>query len=170
MKGESTMSDVEKHLKEAFAGESQANRKYLAFAKKADREGYPQAAKLFRAAAEAETVHAHTHLRTLKGVKSTTENLKEAIAGETYEFKSMYPEMIEAAKAAGDKAAERSFTFANEVEKIHAQLYQNALDNLENLEEVDYYICSVCGYTCENEPPDVCPVCDAKARAFFKSE
>ena len=164
------MSDVEKHLKEAFAGESQANRKYLAFAKKADREGYPQAAKLFRAAAEAETVHAHTHLRTLKGVKSTAENLKEAIAGETYEFKSMYPEMIETAKAAGDKAAERSFTFANEVEKIHAQLYQNALDNLENLEEVDYYICSVCGYTCENEPPDVCPVCDAKARAFFKSE
>lgn len=164
------MSDVEKHLKEAFAGESQANRKYLAFARKADREGYPQAAKLFRAAAEAETVHAHTHLRTLKGVKSTAENLKEAIAGETYEFKSMYPEMIEAAKAAGDKAAERSFMFANEVEKIHAQLYQNALDNLEKLEEVDYYICSVCGYTCENEPPDVCPVCDAKARAFFKSE
>ena len=164
------MSDVEKHLKDAFAGESQANRKYLAFAKKADREGYPQAAKLFRAAAEAETVHAHTHLRTLKGVKSTAENLKAAIAGETYEFKSMYPEMIEDAKAAGDKAAQRSFTFANEVEKIHAQLYQNTLDNLENLEKVDYYICSVCGYTCENEPPDVCPVCDAKTRAFFKSE
>ena len=140
------MSEVEKHLKEAFAGESQANRKYLAFAKKADREGYAQVAKLFRAAAEAETVHAHSHLRTLKGVGATAENLKEAINGETYEFKNMYPEMIEAAKAAGDKAAERSFVYANEVEKIHAALYQKALDNLDQLESVDYYVCSGADY------------------------
>ena len=162
------MSQSEKNLQEAFAGESQANRKYLAFGKKADSEGYPQVAKLFRAAAEAETVHAHAHLRTLGGINKTADNLKEAIAGETHEFKNMYPEMIEAAQAEGNKAAERSFTYANEVEKVHADLYQKALDNLHNLEETDYYVCSVCGYTCENEPPDVCPVCNAKANAFFE--
>ena len=164
------MSKTENFLKEAFAGESQANRKYLAFAKKADQEGHPQVAKLFRAAAAAETVHAHTHLRTLKGIRSTPENLEEAIAGETYEFKSMYPEMIAAAKAEGEKAAERSFTYANEVEKVHAELYQKALDNIDGMEAVDYYVCSVCGYTCESEAPEVCPVCGAKAKVFFKSE
>lgn len=162
------MSQVEKNLKDAFAGESQANRKYLAFAKQAEKDGYPQVAKLFRAAAEAETIHAHSHLKALKGIHGTAENLKEAIAGETHEFKSMYPAMIEDAKAAGDKTAERSFTYANEVEKVHAALYQKALDNLENPEEADYYVCSVCGYTCENEPPDTCPVCNAKAKAFYK--
>ena len=162
------MSKSEENLKQAFAGESQANRKYLAFAQKADREGYAQAAKLFRAAAEAETVHAHTHLRALKGVGSTAENLKEAIGGETYEFESMYPPMIEGAKAEGNKVAERSFTYANEVEKVHAALYQKALDNLDSLEAVDYYVCSVCGYTCENEPPDQCPVCQAKKQVFSK--
>jgi rubrerythrin len=162
------MSHSEKNLKDAFAGESQANRKYLAFAKKAQQDGYSQVAKLFRAAAEAETIHAHSHLRALKGVKSTADNLKEAIGGETYEFQSMYPPMIETAKAEGDKAAERSFTYANEVEKVHAALYQKALDNLDKLETVDYYVCDVCGYTCENEAPDVCPVCGAKAKAFFK--
>jgi rubrerythrin len=152
----------------AFAGESQANRKYLAFAKQADKEGHPQVAKLFRAAAEAETVHAHNHLRTLGGVKGTADNLKEAISGETHEFKEMYPEMIEHAKEEKLKAAELTFNFANEVEKVHAALYQHALDNLEDLKEADYYVCSVCGYTCENEPPDKCPVCNAKASAFFK--
>jgi rubrerythrin len=164
------MSKTEAHLGEAFAGESQANRKYLAFAQKADREGHPQVAKLFRAAAAAETVHAHAHLRTMGGVNTTTDNLKAAIEGETHEFKSMYPEMIATAQAEGNKAAERSFTYANEVEKVHAALYQKALDNLDSLAEVDYYVCSVCGYTCEDEAPDVCPVCGAKARAFFKSE
>ena len=162
------MSKTEQNLREAFAGESQANRRYLAFAKQAEKEGHPQVAKLFRAAAEAETVHAHTHLRTLGGVKSTAENLKEAIAGETHEFKSMYPAMIEDAKKAGDKAAERTFTYANEVEKVHANLYQKALDNLGKLPEADYCVCSVCGYTCENEPPDRCPVCNAVKKAFFK--
>ena len=162
------MSKSEKNLKDAFAGESQANRKYLAFAQKANKEGYPQVAKLFRAAAEAETVHAHTHLRALKGINSTADNLKEAIGGETYEFESMYPPMIKAAKEESNAAAERSFTYANEVEKVHAALYQKALDNLDSLEEVDYYVCSVCGYTCENEAPDECPVCKAKKKAFFK--
>ena len=163
------MNETEKNLLEAFSGESQANRRYLAFAKQADKEGYGQVAKLFRAAAEAETVHAHAHLRALGGIKSTAENLEEAIAGETHEFKDMYPAMIAAAKEEGDKAAERSFTYANAVEKVHAGLYQKTLDNLEKTSDVDcYYVCSVCGYTCENEPPDACPVCGAKAKAFSK--
>jgi rubrerythrin len=162
------MSKTEMNLEEAFAGESQANRKYLAFAKQAEKEGYSQVARLFRAAAEAETVHAHAHLRALNGVKSTAENLKEAVAGETHEFKSMYPEMIQVAQEESNKAAERSFTYANEVEKVHASLYQKALDNLDSQEDSDYYVCSVCGYTCENEPPDTCPVCSAKAKAFMK--
>ena len=162
-------SKTEKNLLEAFAGESQANRRYLAFGKQADKEGYTQVAKLFRAAADAETVHAHAHLRALGGVRSTAENLKEAISGETHEFKEMYPSMIDDAKEEGNKAAERTFTYANEVEKVHATLYQKALDNLEALEEKDYYVCSVCGYTCENEPPDKCPVCGAKSSAFFKT-
>lgn len=162
------MSKTEQNLRDAFAGESQANRKYLAFAEKAEKEGYPQVAKLFRAAGAAETVHAHAHLRALGEIGSTAENLKVAVAGETHEFKNMYPEMIEVAKEEGNKKAERSFVFANEVEKVHADLYQQALDNLDSLEEADYYVCSVCGMTVENEPPDTCPVCGAKARAFFK--
>ena len=162
------MTKTEENLLEAFAGESQANRKYLAFAKQAQKEGYPQVAKLFKAAAEAETVHALAHLRALGKVKSTAENLREAIAGETDEFKNMYPAMIEAAKAENNKAAARTFAYANEVEKVHASLYQKALDNLESLEETDYYVCSVCGYTCENGPPDKCPVCGSASKAFFK--
>lgn len=163
------MSKTEQNLREAFAGESQANRKYLAFAKQADKEGYPQAAKLFRAAAEAETVHAHAHLRVLGEVKGTAENLKAAINGETHEFKEMYPEMIETAKAEGNKAAERSFSYANAVEQVHAKLYQNALQSLDNPADVDcYYVCSVCGYTIENEAPDTCPVCGAKSKAFVR--
>ena len=163
------MSQTEKNLQEAFAGESQANRKYLAFAKKADQEGYPLVANLFRAAAEAETVHAHAHLRVLKGINSTAENLKEAVAGETHEFKSMYPDMIETAKSEGNKAAERTFSYANDVEKIHADLYQKALDSLDNPEDIEcYYVCGVCGYTCENEPPETCPVCKANIKAFSR--
>ena len=163
------MSQSEQNLKDAFAGESQANRKYLAFAKQADKEGYAQVAKLFRAAAEAETVHAHAHLRTLGGIRSTSENLKEAIAGETHEFKEMYPGMIRAAESEAEKSALRSFTYANEVEKIHAALYQKALDNLENPSDIDcYYVCGVCGYTVENEAPDACPICNTKKQAFSK--
>jgi rubrerythrin len=162
------MSKSEQNLRDAFAGESQANRKYLAFAKQAEQEGYKQVAKLFRAAAEAETVHAHAHLRTLGEVKTTADNLRTAIAGETHEFKSMYPAMIEAAKQEGNKAAERSFTYANDVEKIHAALYQKALDDLGKNAEADYYVCSVCGFTCEKEPPEKCPVCGAAKKAFSK--
>lgn len=164
------MSKTEHNLKEAFAGESQANRKYLAFAQKADEEGYPQAAKLFRAAAAAETVHAHAHLRALQGIGSTADNLKEAIGGETHEFESMYPPMIADAEAENHSAAVRSFRFANEVEKVHAELYQKALDSMENPQAVDYYVCSVCGNTVENEAPETCPICGAKAQAFQKVE
>jgi rubrerythrin len=136
------MSKSEQHLRDAFAGESQANRKYLAFAEKADKEGYPQVAKLFRAAGAAETVHAHAHLRALGEIGNTADNLEVAVAGETHEFKQMYPEMIKDAKEEGNKTAERSFVYANEVEQVHAKLYQNALDNLDSLEEADYYVCS----------------------------
>jgi rubrerythrin len=163
------MSKTEQDLRDAFGGESQANRKYLAFAAAADREGYPQVAKLFRAAAEAETIHAHNHLRALKGIKSTKENLLEAITGETHEFKTMYPKMLESAKVEGNKEAERSFHLANEVEKIHAQLYQKLLDNLGAAKETyAYYVCPVCGYTSEKEPPDSCPVCGTKGKMFKK--
>lgn len=164
------MSKTEKNLWEAFAGESQANRKYLAFADKADREGYKQAAKLFRAAAHAETIHAHAHLRALKAINDTAANLKEAIAGESHEFKNMYPAMIAEAKAEEHKAAVRTFTFANEVEKGHADLYQKALDNLDNLPETDYYVCATCGYTCEDEAPEKCPVCGANHRVFTQTD
>jgi len=162
------MTRTEQNLMEAFAGESQANRKYLAFAKQADKEGLPQVARLFRAAAKAETVHAHSHLRTLGKIKDTAENLKSAIEGETYEFKKMYPEMIAVAKEEGNKAGERSLSYANEVEKYHAALYEKALEKMGSLEPVDYYVCSVCGYTCEKEPPGTCPVCNSNAKVFFK--
>jgi rubrerythrin len=162
------MSKSEKNLQDAFAGESQANRKYLAFAKKADQEGYKQVAKLFRAAAEAETVHAHNHLRTLGGIKSTKENLEEAISGESYEFQKMYPQMIEDAKAEDKKGALQSFNYANEVEKIHAELYKKAITNLGKNPDVDYYVCQVCGNTVEGEPPDKCPICNSPKKMFKK--
>jgi rubrerythrin len=161
-------SQTEKDLKEAFAGESQANRKYLAFALQAEKEGYKQAAKLFRAAAEAETVHAHAHLRALGGIGNTVDNLKEAVGGETHEFKEMYPPMIENATAGGFAAAERSFRFANAVEEVHAGLYQKMLDNLEKAPEVDYYVCMVCGHTLEHAPEGPCAVCGSAPKAFKK--
>jgi len=161
-------SQTEKNLKEAFAGESQANRRYLAFAKKAEEEGYKQVAKLFRAAAEAETVHAHAHLRVLGGVKTTKDNLQEAIAGETHEFKSMYPEFLAKAKAEAIKPAEMSFDYANQVEKIHAALYEKALAALGKNEAVDYYVCPVCGNTVEGKAPDKCPICNVPGSKFVK--
>lgn len=161
-------SKTENNLQEAFAGESQANRKYLAFADKADAEGHKQVARLFRAAAAAETVHAHAHLRALGGIKNTKQNLQEAISGETHEFTSMYPQMIEEASSEGLDVALRSFSFANTVEKIHAELYQKAFDNLGSNQEVEYYVCKVCGNTLEGEPHGPCPVCQAPATAFFK--
>ncbi|MHA1985689.1 MAG: rubrerythrin family protein [Promethearchaeota archaeon] len=163
------MTKSEENLKAAFAGESQANRKYLAFAKKADKDGFPQVAKIFRAAAEAETVHAHNHLKELGGIKSTQENIRGAIEGEHHEFTKMYPEFLEDAKSENNKGAERTFNLANEVEKIHHELYKNALEAVESgkdLKKQDVYICPVCGYTVEGEPPDKCPVCGAVKKVF----
>ena len=160
-----------KNLKEAFAGESQANRKYLAFAKQADAEGFTQAAKLFRAAGAAETVHAHAHLKAMDGVGSTEQNLREAIGGETHEFKNMYPGMIAAAKDEGFKKAERSFNYANQVEEVHAGLYEKALAALgKEAEPVDYYVCPVCGHTVEGKPTEKCPICGTPADRFFLVE
>jgi rubrerythrin len=157
------------NLQDAFAGESQANRKYLAFAKKADAEGRPQIAKLFRAAAEAETVHAHSHLRVLGGVKGTAENLQTAIEGEGFEFKEMYPKFIAEAEQEGNKQAITSFQYANAVEEVHHKLYSEALEKFNagaDLPEADIHVCGVCGYTIAGEPPDNCPVCGSVRKVF----
>lgn len=156
------------NLQDAFAGESQANRKYLAFADKADKEGYAQVAKLFRAAADAETVHAHAHLRAMGGIKDTKQNLEAAVTGETFEFREMYPDMISAAEAEGEDEAQRSFMNANAVEQIHAKLYQKYLDGLGSVPATDIFVCQVCGNTVEGEAPDVCPVCGAPKSKFKK--
>jgi rubrerythrin len=163
------MTKTEEDLKTAFAGESQANRKYLAFAKKADAEGLSQIAKLFRAAAAAETVHANSHLRAMDGVGSTADNLKTAINGENYEWASMYPEFIKDAEAESAKRALAAFRFAYEVEKVHEELYRKALTALETqqpMETVDYYVCPICGYTHEGPLDGLCPVCKTPATKF----
>jgi rubrerythrin len=157
------------NLQAAFAGESQANRKYLFFAEKAEQEGFKQVARLFRAAADAETIHAKNHLRVLGGVKSTAENLREAIDGENYEFTEMYPGFIKQAETESDAKAQYSFEIANKVEKVHHGLYQKALDTVEQgktMEEKPIYVCQVCGYTVEGEAPDKCPVCGAPKIKF----
>ncbi len=165
------MAKTDENLKAAFAGESQANRLYLAFAKKAEEEGYIQAAKLFKAAAEAETVHALNHVRITAQVKSTMENLSTAISGETYEFKKMYPEFLAEANEENAKQAAWSFNVANKVEQIHAGLFQKAMDDMKKnteMPKVDYYVCSVCGNTVEGAPPEKCPICGSPREKFFK--
>jgi len=165
------MTKTHENLKAAFAGESQANRRYLAFANKAEQEGFMQVAKLFKAAAEAETVHAMNHLRITGEIKSTLDNLDTAVSGETFEFNEMYPEYIKTAKQEGNKQAVWSFDVANQVEQIHAKFYKKAIDALKNkkpLDKVDYYVCSVCGNTVEGSPPDKCPICGAPKEKFFK--
>ena len=167
------MSNTQQKLEAAFAGESQANRRYLFFADKAEAEGYPGIARLFRAAAEAETVHARTHLRTMDGIGSTKDNLQAAMEGEHHEFSQMYPGFIEQAKAENNKRAEISFTHANAVEKIHHDLYQKALKSLESgekLKDEPYFVCQVCGYTVAGEAPEKCPVCGAPISKFKKVE
>ena len=165
------MVKTDENLKAAFAGESQANRRYLAFAKKAEEEGFTQVAKLFKAAAEAETVHALNHLRITGEIQSTLANLDTAVSGETFEFNEMYPKYIDTAKQEGNKQAAWSFNVANQVEQIHAKLFKKAIDNLKNkkpLEKTDYYVCGVCGNTVEGEAPDKCPICGAPKEKFFK--
>lgn len=161
------MSKVIADLKAAFSGESQANRRYLAYAKKADEEGLPQVARLFRAAAHAETVHAHNHLRVLEEVRATRENLEEAIKGENYEVTTMYPEFMKDAEEEDDRKAFTSFRFAREVEQVHENLFRHALSTLgEQPELFDYYVCPVCGYTHAGSAPERCPVCGAPGSRF----
>lgn len=166
------MSKSLEGLKSAFAGESQANRKYQAFAAAAEKEGFPQIAKLFRAASHAEAVHAATHLKTMGGIKTTLENLEAAISGENYEVTSMYPEFIKYAEEENEKRALTSFTWAYEVEKVHEVLYKNALELLKNgtanEEEYDYYVCPVCGFTHARSAPEKCPVCGTPQSRFEK--
>lgn len=160
------MSKTEKNLMDAFAGESQANRKYLAYADKADKDGFSQVAKLFRAAAHAETIHAHAHMRLAGKVHDTLANLEDAIAGETYEFTKMYPEMIADAEAEGNKAAASYMRWVNAVEEVHANLYKKALAAKGKMEDVDYYVCPLCGYVHEGPFDGPCPVCNAPGGKF----
>jgi len=165
------MTETIDKLMAAFAGESQANRRYLAFAKKAEEEGLSQVAKLFRAAAEAETVHALNHLRIAGKVGMTVANVDEAISGETYEFRQMYPEFITIAQKENNKQAEWSFNVANQVEEIHADLYkktQEAIKAKKPLPTVDYYVCKVCGNTVERDAPEKCPICGAPKAQFTR--
>jgi rubrerythrin len=157
------------NLKAAFAGESQANRTYLAFATKADRDGFPQVARLFRAAADAETIHAHAHLRAMSGVKGTVENLKVAVEGEAYEFQSMYPEFLAKAQEEAVKPAEISFKNALAVEKVHHSLYSEALEAVQagkDLDEASIHVCPVCGNTVVGGAPDKCEVCGVPGEKF----
>jgi rubrerythrin len=160
---------TKENLAEAFAGESQANRKYLAFAKQAEVDGFPQVAKLFRAAAHAETVHAHAHLRAMGGIKGTSENLQEAIDGEGFEFQSMYPPYLEEAIKEGDRMAEISFRNALAVEEIHHDLYQKAMAAVKSSSDLaarPLYVCEICGNTVYDEAPDKCPVCQVPKNRF----
>ena len=162
------MSNTQENLETAFNGESQANRRYLFFAEKAEKEGYTQVASLFRAAAEAETVHARNHLEVM-GIGTTKGNLETAIKGENYEFTKMYPGFIEQAKSDNNKRAEIGFTHANEVEKIHHDLYQEAFKSLEEgqkLKSEPYFVCQVCGNTVAGKAPEACPICGAPHNKF----
>jgi rubrerythrin len=162
---------TDNNLMAAFAGESQANRKYLAFAKRAEADGFKQIARLFRAVAAAETVHALAHFRVAGHVKDTVENVKAAMEGEHYEFTSMYPGFIAEAVAEGKKAAQNSFERANAVEQIHHGLYSEALKAVQggaDLPAADIHVCEICGHTVIGDAPDTCPICGAKREKFSK--
>ncbi len=163
------MPTTKENLETAFAGESQANRKYLAFAKQAEKDGLANVARLFRATAEAETLHATGHLKALDAIKSTAENLQAAIDGETYEFTEMYPPMLEQAEAEGHKA-KTMFRFAVEAEKVHAQLYAKALEAVKAGTDLDVkvYLCPVCGYIEFDSPSDSCPICGTPGDKFVE--
>jgi rubrerythrin len=161
------MTSTHENLMAAFAGESQASQRYQAFAKKADQEGHPQIARLFRAAAAAESVHAGNHLRADNGVKSTLDNLKEAMGGENYEVNTMYPPMLATAEEENDKKAATSFHWALEVEKIHASLYSEAIEAIDSNESYEYTVCPNCGYTHKGPAPEKCPVCGSPGSKFI---
>jgi rubrerythrin len=159
-------------LNESFAGESQANQKYRAFAKKAEQEGFPNVARLFRTAAEAERIHAEGHLRALAGVASTRENLQAAVSGETYEYTTMYPPMLERAQAEGHRA-KLMFGYAVKAEAVHAELYKRALEAIEkggDLTEVRFYLCPICGHIEFGAPPDACPICGTPGAKFVQAD
>ena len=165
------MSKTTENLESAFAGESQANRKYLFFAEKAEEEGHKRIARLFRATADAETVHARNHLKVLQGINTTKENLLTAIGGENHEFTEMYPTFIKQAQADDEKKATDSFDLANQVEGIHHGLYKDALDRLdkdESMELQPFYVCQYCGNTVEGHAPERCPICGASKTAFLE--
>jgi|TARA_B100001971_G_C18208310_1_gene549013 rubrerythrin len=171
--GDIKMSNTEQNLEAAFAGESQANRKYHFFAEMAAKEGYPGIESLFRAAADAEMVHARSHLQVMGGIGSTKDNLEAAISGENYEFTKMYPEFIEQAKAENNERAEMSFANASKAEKVHHGLYQQALSILEEgkqVEDAPYFVCQVCGNVILKEAPDKCPICNSLRRKFKRIE
>ena len=160
---------TEENLKDSFAGESQAHLKYLAFADKADKENYPNTARLFRANAFAEQVHATNHLKTLSGVNKTEENLLAAIEGETFEVTKMYPDYLNTAREEGEKKAETVMHWALEAEKVHADLYKKARESVHNGVDVtlkSLHVCGVCGYTVDGDAPETCPVCGSPKRMF----
>jgi len=164
------MSETTDDLKDAFAGESQANQKYRSYAEKAAKEGFPNVARLFATTAEAERIHAAGHLLALDGVGSTAENLQAAIDGETYEYTEMYPPMLEEAEAAGHRA-KRMFGYAVKAEEVHARLYSMALEAVkrgEDLKAKSFYLCPVCGHIEIGSPPDACPICGAKGPKFIQ--
>jgi rubrerythrin len=164
------MPTTKENLETAFAGESQANQKYRAFAAKAEKDGFPNIAKLFRTTAEAEKIHAEGHLKALDMVNSTVENLKAAIGGETYEFEEMYPPMLKQAEAEGHKA-KKMFKWAVEAEAIHAQLYTLALKAAEegkDLEVSNFYLCPVCGHIEFGEAPENCPICGVPGSMYVE--
>jgi rubrerythrin len=164
------MADTIENLKEAFAGESQASQKYLAFSRKAEKDGLPNIARLFRTAAQAERIHAEGHFMALEGIGSTADNLQAAIDGETYEFTKMYPPMIEKAEAEGHKA-KRMFNFASKAEAVHAGLYRQALEAAKKGEDLavsEIYLCPICGHIEFGKAPDVCPICNVKGDQFIQ--
>ena len=163
------MSESKENLKEAFAGESQANQKYRAFAKKAEKDGFPNIAKLFRTTAEAERIHAEGHLAAMDGIESTADNLRSAIEGETYEFTKMYPPMLEKAEAENHKA-KRMFKFALGVEEVHAKIYKLALEAVEQGKDItgEIYLCPICGYIEPGTPTENCPICNVKSSMFIQ--
>jgi len=166
------MVNTESNLKEAFAGESQANRKYLAFAKKAEQEGFTNVARLFRTAAEAETIHALGHFAAMGGIGSTADNLRAAVTGETHEHTEMYPPMLQQA-IEEDHRAKRMFGYAMKAEAVHAKLYKMALEAVEtgrDLSETKFYLCPVCGHIEFGAPPAACPICGTAGSRFLQPD
>jgi len=162
---------TEENLKASLAGESQAHVKYAAFAEQAEKEGKPNVARLFRAASYAEQVHATVHLRTLGGIGTSADNLAAAASGENFEIDEMYPAYIAVAQLQGDKDAERSMYRALETEKVHANLYKAAHEAITEGQDASaqaLWVCPVCGFTMEGEPPDRCPLCNTPKSKFQK--